>query len=249
MGKLRQSAFIIIPFLIWYALTFYFPPRILPDPVTTVLALADLARDGILLPHLLDTLRRAASGFAIGAALGSLLGIFMGIRREANAFFDPIIIIFLAFPALGWTLIALLWFGLSELSAIFFVTVLSFPVFAINVREGVRAIDADLINMAQSFRATGRKVVRSILVPTILPFLMSGTRYGLNLAWKLTAIAELVGMQTGVGFQINFNFGRFQMTPVFAWTLSLTIVILLVDNLLLKPLEQRTFRWRAAIAE
>jgi NitT/TauT family transport system permease protein len=247
MGFLRLAA-IAVPIGAWQALSFIFPERLIPGPLAVVNALALNASSGILFIHLLATVRRVFTGLLISLLIGTLLGLLMGMKRHLNDFLDQIIIILVSFPSVAWAILALVWFGLSELSVIFFVVVICSPVFALGIREGVRSVDYDMIRVAKSFGHTNWGIIRSVVLPTIYPYLIASSRYGLGLAWKLTIIAELIGMQSGVGYQIGFNYGSFRMEQVFAWTLSFAIVILVSDMIMIRHLEKRLFKWRVEIA-
>jgi NitT/TauT family transport system permease protein len=205
------------------------------------------AYSGILLPNLVDTLRRALSGFALGMLLGILIGVGTGLKKIVNDFMDYILFILLSIPAVIWGILGLIWFGLSEMVALFFVAAVSFPYFVFNVREGVRALDYDLIKMAKSYKVSFAKTFRDIILPFLYPYLLGTVRYGIGLTWKLTVIGEMLGMQSGVGYMLMLNFGRNRVDQVLAWTTSITIIILLIDNVFLKYVEKRAFRWRAKV--
>ncbi|MEM4314734.1 MAG: ABC transporter permease [Nitrososphaerota archaeon] len=242
-----RLASVAIPVTVWQLLALLFPERLIPGPIPVIDTLARNVVTGVLFTHLLDTIRRVLTGLLLSLMIGTCLGLLMGIRKFFNDLLDPIVIILVSFPSVAWAVMALIWFGLSELSVIFFVVAICSPVFAIGIREGVRTVDSDTVRMARSFGHTSWGITRSVVIPTIYPYLLAASRYGLGLAWKLTIIAELLGMQSGIGYQLGFNYGVLRMDQVFAWTLSFAIVILVSDTLFLRMLERHLLNWRAEI--
>jgi ABC-type nitrate/sulfonate/bicarbonate transport system permease component len=74
----------------------------------------------------------------------------------------------------------------------------------------------------------GQAVIRKIVVPQTIPFLLAALRYSLGISWKIATVVELIGMSSGVGYMLHYWFGLFSMTQVLAWTLTFTIILLLI---------------------
>jgi len=91
-------------------------------------------------------------------------------------------------------------------------------------------------------------MIRDVVIPQLVPYLLAATRFGLSLAWKVTVIAELLGLSNGIGYMIHYSFGVFSMVDVFAWTIAFTLVMVAFEYGLLKPLETRVTSWRRAVA-
>jgi NitT/TauT family transport system permease protein len=175
------------------------------------------------------------------------VGIFMGVNRTAERFFEPNIVVGLTVPSLAWSVIALMWFGISELAPVFTIFVVLQPLITVNIWQGTKALDHEVIEMARAFRAGRAMVIRDVVIPQLVPYLLAATRFGLSLAWKVVVIAELLGLSNGIGYMIHYSFGIFSMLDVFAWTISFTLVMLAVEYGLLKPLEARVAGWRRAV--
>ncbi|MBI3076344.1 MAG: ABC transporter permease subunit [Deltaproteobacteria bacterium] len=149
-------------------------------------------------------------------------------------------------PSLCWSILGLLWFGLTEAAAVFVIAAIAFPVVVINVHEGVKNVDPALTKMAAVYRVPGRRVVSGLYLPSIFPYILSASRYGLGLSWKIAIIAEMLGMSSGVGFAIHYYYNLLNMEQVLAWTLLFTGVIIFVDQVILKRIEGVVMRWREA---
>src|SRR5260370_111811 len=144
--------------------------------------------------------------------------------------------------------LAVMGFGMSEVAHIFTIFVVLLPLITVNILQGTKALDLEMIEMAKAFRAGRAMVIREVVIPQLVPYLLGATRFGLSLAWKVTVIAELLGLSNGIGYMIHYSFGIFSMLDVFAWTMAFTLVMLALEYGLLKPLEARVTGWRRAVA-
>jgi NitT/TauT family transport system permease protein len=83
-----------------------------------------------------------------------------------------------------------------------------------------------------------------VVIPQVFPYIAAAARFGFGIVWKVVVVVELLGLTDGVGYQLNYYFQLFDMAKVFAWTLMFTVVMIMIELLLLKPIERRVFRWR-----
>ncbi|MEM4297402.1 MAG: ABC transporter permease subunit [Nitrososphaerota archaeon] len=154
------------------------------------------------------------------------------------------IYIIMTIPSLAWIIIAILSIGPNEYAGIAVTAVIIFPSVVIAIREGVRSLDKGLLLMARSVGSSTSKILRSVVIPWIYPYMFGSARYAISLAWKLTVITELVGLPSGVGRMLDLYYRRLDMEQVFAWTLAITLLILVIDNVILKNVEGVAFKWR-----
>jgi len=124
------------------------------------------------------------------------------------------------------------------------VTLNKLPATAVTVREGARALDRDLAEMARSFRMRRWLVLRHVMLPQLIPYLIVSARSGLALIWKIILVAELLGRSSGVGFQIEVYFQLFDVAGILAYTIAFSLIVQLIEWVLLQPLERRATRWR-----
>jgi len=104
-----------------------------------------------------ETISRIVVGTIFSMLLGISIGLSMGLRRRMEAFLDSWIMVFLTFPAIAWAFLAVLWFGVSNLAPIFTIVLIVFPFVVMNVWEGTKAMDKELLDMARAFRARRRR--------------------------------------------------------------------------------------------
>jgi NitT/TauT family transport system permease protein len=197
-----------------------------------------------LLFHLGKTLLRVTLSFCLAMLLGVGLGLLMGRYRRWDRALDSLLILGLNIPALVTTILCYIWFGLSESAAILAVVVNKIPMVAINLREGARAVDPNLLEVAQVYRLSRSERFFKVYLPQLYPYLFSSARNGLALIWKIVLVVELLGRSDGVGFQIGSFFHFFDITSILAYSLAFSAVIFLLEALLLRPLENRLNRWR-----
>jgi NitT/TauT family transport system permease protein len=170
----------------------------------------------------------------------------MGIFPVFDKWLDPWLVVFLNLPALVLIVLCYLWIGLNETAAIIAVTLNKIPNVTTIIREGGRALDPNLTAMARVFAMRRRARLRHIVLPQVAPFIAAAARSGIAVIWKIVLVVEFLGRSNGIGFQIHLYFQLFDVEMVLVYSLSFIAVMLLVEWLVLQPLERRTRRWRAA---
>ena len=240
---------ILLFLIVWWVISVvYNRPRIFPSPVLVVeklgfLVLGKCELGSSSYNHLGRTIFRLLIAFCLGFSIGSSVGILMGRVRRAYDFFDNLAWIFICVPAIVWAFILVVTFGTTNFTAIGVVIALIAPKIALNVSEGAKTIPPDLIEMADSFRATLFQKVREIYIPHLLPYFFGGARIGFSIGLKVIIVAELVGLNSGIGYMIDYWWDRFFLAPIIAWALFLVFTGLLIEYGVFKVLETRSRKW------
>jgi NitT/TauT family transport system permease protein len=198
--------------LIWWMMTFFFPPSLVPHPLETFSEVGLIVSSGSFLSEMGATLRRVGVGFGIAMLISIPLGILMGTVKSLENFFEPPVILGLTMPGLVWAVLAIMFFGLSETSAYAAVAITILPMLAISLWQGTKAIDKDLIDMSTAFHASAGSKVVDVIVPQLTSHILAAIRYGLGLAWKVVVVVEMFGFSNGVGYQVVRGFNIFSMT-------------------------------------
>ncbi len=219
-------------------------PRLMPGPAAVAARMWAEAAGGELLHHLGITLARVAGSFAIAMTAGTALGILMGRSRLADSLGQPWLVFFLNLPALVTIILAYIWIGLVESAAILAVALNKIPNVVVTVREGTRALDRGLLEMAEVFRVPRERRLRHVVLPQLYPYLLAAARSGLALIWKIVLVVELLGRSNGVGFQLGTYFQLFDVTAILAYAVAFILVVQVIEWGLLQPLERRSARWR-----
>jgi NitT/TauT family transport system permease protein len=176
--------------------------------------------------------------------IGMAIGILLGRKPGLDRYLDSWLVLFLNIPALVTIILAYVWFGLVEAAAIGAVAVNKIPNVAVTLREGARALDRDLLEMAQAFRLSRVQTLRHVVLPQLSPYVMVAARSGLALIWKIVLVVELLGRSDGVGFQLQLFFQLFDVPAILAYTLAFVAVVQVIELTILQPLERRVTRWR-----
>lgn len=218
--------------------------NLLPGIVPVLRGMVEIVLEEAFFAHLLDTLRRVAVGFGLAYGVSVPLGIAMGLDRRVEYLFDIPILIGISVPGLAVAVLAIIWFGLAELTAYVSVFILATPMIVFNFWQGTKSLDRDLLEMGRVFEMTPLMRARHIILPSLLPHLLAAARFGLALSWKIVVIVELLGMTSGIGYQINNSFQLYSIVGVLGWTLDFTIVMVVIEFGILKTLERRATAWR-----
>jgi len=235
---------LIIFLLVWQGFAFYLDDYTLPLPLTVAHVLIEQIISGELPYHLGITLLRLIVSFTIAMLLGCAMGIVLGCNQKLDAFFDNWLVIFLNVPALVTIILCYVWFGLAESAAILAVVINKLPNVVVTIREGTRALDQDLLEMARCYHFNKRKTFTHVIWPQLHPFVMAATRSGLALIWKIILVVELLGRSNGMGYQLHIFFQLFDVASILAYTIAFVTIIQLIELLVLKPLDRKAKRWR-----
>lgn len=230
----------------WRASATWIGTDILPLPTTVAERLWSVWLHEDFLANLWVTLVRVAVGLILSLAVAIVLGIAMGLARGAERFFDGIILFGRSVPGLAWALLAVMIIGVNGWAPVLAVVLAVAPLLTLNIWEGTKALDRDLFQMARVFRAGRARQFRDVVLPAITPSIAGSAKLGLALSWKVTVLAELFGVSSGVGFEINRNFQIFEIDGVVAWALSFAVVMAVLEYGVIGPIYRRLTRWRPA---
>ena len=218
--------------------------RLMPGPLLVIERLAEGWASGDLQHHLLATLARVAAAFLLAMSIGTAIGILMGRSRLADQLGQPWLLLFLNMPALVVIILAYIWIGLVEAAAIFAVAINKIPNVAVTVREGAKALDPDLAQMARVFRLGRGAVLRHVVLPQLYPYIAAAARSGLALVWKIVLVVELLGRSSGIGFKLGLFFQFFDVASILAYALAFIAIVQLIEWGILQPLDRAANRWR-----
>jgi NitT/TauT family transport system permease protein len=228
----------------WQVLATYLNSSNLPTPPVVGSVFWQGCVSGQIPYHLGVTLLRLLASFSVAMLLGCAIGILLGRNKKLDAFFDNWLVIFLNIPALVTIILCYVWFGLTEVAAILAVVINKLPNVIVTIREGARALDQDLLEMARSYRFGKRKTLLHVVWPQLYPYIMGATRSGLALVWKIILVVELLGRSNGMGYQLHLFFQLFDVASILAYTIAFVAVIQILELLILKPLDTKAQRWR-----
>jgi NitT/TauT family transport system permease protein len=230
--------------LAWQVGAMALGPHALPTPAQVMATFAAEWRSGEMQLNLGLTLLRVCAGFSLAMVAGSALGVAMGRNAALDRLLDPWLVIALNTPALVVIILAYVWGGLNEVSALAAIALNKFPNAVVTLREGARALDPALDDMAQVFAVSRWRRWRDVRLPQLAPYFAAAARGGLALVWKIVLVVELLGRPNGVGFKMSMAFQLFDLRLLLAYALPFVALMVAVETLVLRPAESSANWWR-----
>jgi len=223
------------------------PADLLPGPGDVWRALVDMLRNGYrdttLWQNILATLYRCAGGFLFACLTGIPLGLAMGRDPRMGAAFDYIIQFMRPLPPLSYLVLLILWLGTGDTSKIALLYLTAFPIVTSSARAGVRNVQQQKVQAAQSLGATERQVFRYVVLPSALPMIFSGARIALAVAFSTVVAAELMAATDGLGWMV-FSASHFLRNDI----IILGIIVLGILGMLLNQgillVDRAVVHWR-----
>jgi NitT/TauT family transport system permease protein len=194
--------FLVTLIVIWHFAAVMQRVQILPGPMAVGAAIVELVRDGLLLRYVVASLFRVTWGFLAAAAIAIPAGLLIGWHRRAELALNPVIQVLRPISPLAWTPIAILWFGVGDLAAIFLIFTASFLPLALTAMNAVAGIPDVYVNASRNFGLGRIQLVRRVLYPAVKPQLIVGLRITLGIAWLVVVAAEMIAVNSGLGFLI-----------------------------------------------
>ena len=203
--------------------------------------------DKLFFVHIGSTLLRIVVGFTISFILGSIIGVLMGTKPYWESFFSDFVTCGISIPNLAWAIVGVLWFGMHYMTPVFSVLMVATPYVALNIWEGVKNVNKDLVDMGRAFSVSKKRIIRHVYIPSILPFAFAGIRLAFSVSWKLVVLAEVFTSSEGIGFMIHFWFQSFEMALLLAWVMVFCGIMFIYEYGIIKTIEKRLFAWRQEV--
>lgn len=240
----RPLAFIAVLLVLWQIGIRHEPSHLLPGPWGVVGGIVDLVRHGLLLKYVVASLFRVTWGFVLAVVTAIPLGLAIGWFRRAEMAINPILQILRPISPLAWIPIAILWFGVGDLAAIFLIFVGCFFPLMLTAINAVQSIPAVYVNAGRNFGLSSASLVYRVLYPAVVPNLIVGLRITLGIAWLVVVAAEMIAVSSGLGFLIvdARNAGN-RYDLVVAGMLIIGIIGLLLDWGMRSLEKVKSFRW------
>ena len=232
---------------VWAIAASRMPAFVLPGPHKVWDALVGLAQTDTFLHDVGMTMYRVIVGFALAVVVGTPLGLALGSSRALARVFEPLLAVTNTVSSAIWAVFAIIWFGISNATTIFVVFMTAMPLILTNVWQGAQNADKQYVDLARSFRMSSGQRLRKIYLPSILPHFFSGARLAFGFGWRVSLVAETLGSSSGIGYRLRQAADLVQTDQVFAWTLLLVTLMLVLESGVLKPLERRLFRWKPLV--
>jgi taurine transport system permease protein len=241
---------LIILVALWEAVVrgFNVDPRVFPNVESVARAGLETILDGTLIKHIAASLWRVTVGTVLAVVTSIPLGVAMGLSRGVSAFLTPLFRFFSVLAGIAWIPIATLWFGYGFGAITFVIFNAVFFVVAYNTLLGVSSIPMTLRQAAASLGAGGWASLTQVILPGALPNIVTGVRTGLGFAWRGLIAAEMIATNVGLGYMLFLARDFYRTEVIVFGMIVIGIIWLMLDRLLLAPLERATIeRWGTVV--
>ena len=250
-GKLARIVppVLVIALLIalWWFIVARSDSPIFPTPWQVVTGAWELVEDGTLAQHIGASVFRVAIGFGLAFLVAIPLGLWMGWVSGAYYTLNPLFQMMRPISPIAWIPVAILWFGVGNMSPIFLIFISSVFPMIVQTTVGVRTIDRRYLRAAANFGVSRSVLFRQVVIPAVLPEIIVGMRIGLGVAWLVVVAAEMIALHSGLGYMIidSRNAGN-RYDLVIAGMIIIGLIGLMLDGIMRLLESMKVVRWRYA---
>jgi NitT/TauT family transport system permease protein len=241
---LQAAVSTVVLLAAWQALSYVFPHYLFPPVQTIFWRTVQIFIDMPLLIEVLATAARILAGLFGAFLLGCIFAVVIGRSPLIESYFTPVLVFLQGIPALSWVVIAIIWFHGIEFRIWFIMVMTTLPAFTFQILDAYRSMSKDLFEMTMAFRPSGWTLFRVLIVPTIVPGILTAFKVNLGNSARVVVVAELVGATGGVGYQLLLQQQLFDMAGALAWTVVLVLFVLATQSALV-AVETWALRYRA----
>ena len=248
LGKIVLPMIVILLVIaIWWIVVVRTESAIFPTPWQVVAGALELARDGTLWEHIGASLFRVGTGFGLALVVAIPLGLWMGWVGGVYRTLNPIFQMLRPISPIAWIPLAILWFGVGDVSPIFLIFISSVFPMIVQTTSGVHTIERRYLRAAANFGVSRSVLFRRVVIPAVLPEIIVGMRIGIGVAWLVVVAAEMIALRSGLGYLImdSRNAGN-RYDLVIAGMIIIGLIGLMLDGLMRLLEGLKTVRWRYA---
>ena len=242
-GRMLGEGLVVLVLVVWLVLGRGLPEFILPGPIAVARRLVELFVTPEFLWHVFTSAWRVL--VSITAALligGGLAFLAHGMPWLDGVVDERIKPVLNSFPSIGWAILAAIWFDPGHFGVIFVEVAILIPFCLINIAEGLRNIDRELMEMGQSFTRHRLRTLRRLTLPLLVPYGLSAARIAYGIAWKIALVAELLGAPSGLGYLMLRAQTAADSSTFLAICFAIVLIFVAGERLVIVPLERRFAR-------
>jgi NitT/TauT family transport system permease protein len=251
MNKIKHTlpavAVIAILLAAWWLIVVETHSVIFPTPWQVVTGTVELIKDGTLWMDIGASLMRVGLGFSLAVLVAVPLGLWLGWVKEAYSTLNPLFQILRPISPIAWIPLAILWFGVGDVSPVFLIFISSVFPMVLQTTAGVHTIERRYLRAAQNFGVSRFTLFRRVVIPAVLPQIIVGMRIGLGVAWLVVVAAEMIALRSGLGYLImdSRNAGN-RYDLVIAAMIIIGLIGLMLDGVMRLLEGLKSVRWRYA---
>jgi NitT/TauT family transport system permease protein len=218
-------------------------PKLFPSIAAVLQSASQQLRDGSLQHHMYASFLRVLTSFSIGIALAVVLGFLIGWFRVVRLMVDPVINFFRALPPIALIPLMIIFFGIGETSKIIVLSYASFFPALVVIYQALVSLDPIYIRAARTLGATNMEIFRRIILPQLVPHIITACRVSLGVCWATLVAAELIAAQRGIGAMMVEAQNFFQMPPLVLGIILIGVISLVMDAIV-RAIEAHATQWQ-----
>jgi NitT/TauT family transport system permease protein len=230
--KVFWPTLVIALFLgLWHFAVLFTGSKVFPSPLDVEKGMLELARKGVLVGYIVDSLRRVAAGYVLAVVIGIPAGLMLGWYPAASQVVNPVIQLLRPISPIAWIPLAILWFGIGDAAAMYLIFLASFFPIVVASMNGVRNVPSMFRRAGRNFGLSPGQIVARVVFPTALPQIIIGLRIALGIAWLVVVAAEMIAVDSGLGYLVidSRNSGK-RYDLVVAAILMIGLIGLVLDS-------------------
>jgi len=230
---------------VWYLVArLVLTPQQLPQPHVVAVEAWDVLRLREFGGNFQASILRVAAGFLLALLLSVGLGLLIAYSRWWRRLLGRVLQFVVSIPTVSFAVLSLIVLGISPMGPILNTMIVATPYITTNLAQGLTGVDRRLIVMSESFGRTRAQIIVGVLIPSSLLSILGGARLAFAVAWRVALLTEIFASADGIGLQIRRSFESYDIQGMLAWALRFIVIMLLIENLVLRQVGRRLSRWR-----
>jgi NitT/TauT family transport system permease protein len=227
----------------WFAASAVSPAYLVPKPLLVARDVALYFSERVYILHLATSVLHVVLSLVLGFLFAGALALLAFYVPPLRLLISERIYPFLnSFTSIGWTVLAVVWFGSGDLTVYFTITTVLVPFIFVNLREGLMSLDREVGEMADSFTRSRWRQFWLVILPALYPFIFAALRIAFGLAWKVTLVAELFGDNRGFGYVMYLARDNIETAMIFAIIVIVILMVSAADRFVFAPLHAAVSR-------
>ncbi|UHL63753.1 ABC transporter permease subunit [Paralcaligenes sp. KSB-10] len=240
LGRCLGELLVVLFLAIWWITAKGLPDFVLPGPQAVAKRLFQLLTDKEFLDNAFVSTVRVVLSVFIACAIGGVLALIANTAPVFEGIISERIKPFLnSFPSIGWAILASIWFKAGNFGVVFVQVAILIPFCLINIDQGFRSIDKELLEMGRSFTRASARVWLKINLRLLMPFILAAIKISYGIAWKIALVSELLGAPNGLGYMMLRAQSTAETVTFLAVCFAIVFIFMLGDRLILAPLEKK----------
>ena len=235
----------LISLLAWELTTRFsgWSEQVFPGPGPVFVSLIELTANGTLIKHAVASLFRVTAGFYLAMVLGIPLGMLLGRSTPLRLLGNPIIHFLRPISPLAWIPLSMLWFGIGDLPAVFLIFLSSFFPLLVATTIAVQSINPIYFQVATNFNFSRFETFTKIMIPATIPAIVTALRLSITIAWLVVVAAEMIAVQSGLGYLILDSRNALRMDYVMVGMVVIGVIGLLLDYIMQQLMKIESASW------